>query len=57
VRNLADGRVEAVAAGPREAVQALVDLVRLGPRGARVEGVEVADAEADLESPLFEIQD
>ena len=55
VRNLDDGRVEAVASGPPEALQALCDLVRLGPRGARVNDVLVSEVEADLESPVFEI--
>jgi acylphosphatase len=55
VRNLHDGRVEAVASGPPEALQALGDLLRLGPRGARVADVEVSEVETILESPVFEI--
>lgn len=35
-RNLDDGRVEVVASGPAEAVEALVDWCRAGPRGAEV---------------------
>ncbi|MDR7484255.1 MAG: acylphosphatase [Armatimonadota bacterium] len=41
VRNLADGRVEVVAEGSPEAVAALIDDVRAGPPGARVQDVEV----------------
>jgi len=41
VRNLADGRVEAVFEGPAPAVDALVAFCRRGPRHARVEGIEV----------------
>ena len=41
VRNLPDGRVEAVFEGEREAVEALVAFVREGPRGARVDWVDV----------------
>ena len=41
VRNLADGRVEAVFEGPAPAVDALVAFCRRGPRHARVEGVEL----------------
>jgi acylphosphatase len=40
-RNLPDGSVEAVFEGPRELVQSLVDWCRRGPRGARVDAVEV----------------
>ncbi len=41
VRNLPDGRVEAVFEGEREAVEAMIEWCRVGPRTARVEGVEV----------------
>ncbi|NOG69007.1 acylphosphatase [Roseicella sp. DB1501] len=40
VRNRPDGRVEAVIAGPEPAVEALLTLVRRGPRLARVDAVE-----------------
>lgn len=49
VRNRRDGSVEAVACGPAEAVQALVDWAQRGPMGARVDGVEVVDAEGVFE--------
>jgi len=42
VRNLPDGRVEALAEGPRPAVEALVAWCRRGPPAARVSGVEVS---------------
>ena len=42
VRNLADGSVEVVAEGPREAVHALAEWCRRGPPAARVDGVDVA---------------
>jgi acylphosphatase len=41
VRNLADGRVEAVAEGEKEMLEELVMFCYVGPRGARVNGVEV----------------
>lgn len=39
VRNLRDGRVEAVVAGPPGAVQATLDAIARGPAGARVDDV------------------
>ena len=42
VRNLEDGRVEAVFEGEEDAVEALVDFCRRGPYGAVVTNVEVA---------------
>ncbi|MEM0445718.1 MAG: acylphosphatase [Nitrososphaerota archaeon] len=41
VRNLPDGRVEAVIEGPEEKVQELVRWMERGPRLARVERVDV----------------
>ena len=43
VRNLADGDVEAVFAGPAEAVETMLAACREGPRHARVTKVEVMD--------------
>jgi acylphosphatase len=43
VRNLPDGRVEAAAEGESAAVERFERAVRQGPRGARVEDVEVDD--------------
>jgi acylphosphatase len=42
VRNLDDGRVEAVFEGEETDVQALVDFCRRGPSGAKVSDVKVA---------------
>ena len=41
VRNLSDGRVEAVFEGPAEDVDCLVDWARHGPRYAAVDHIEV----------------
>jgi acylphosphatase len=43
VRNRADGAVEATFEGEPQAVEAMLDFVREGPRGAAVERVEVSD--------------
>ncbi len=40
VRNLPDGSVEAVAEGPRQACEALIEYCRSGPPGARVDAIE-----------------
>jgi acylphosphatase len=47
VRNCPDGTVEALFEGDPEAVDAMVAFAREGPRGARVERVDVADAEPE----------
>ena len=43
VRNRTDGSVEAVFAGPADAVSELLDGCREGPRGARVASVTVVE--------------
>lgn len=52
VRNLADGRVEAVGEGPEAAVKQWVEACRKGPPLARVEACEVA-----WEAPEGKFQD
>ena len=47
VRNRHDGSVEAIAQGPAEAVEALVEWSRHGPPGARVTDVQVGTGEGD----------
>jgi acylphosphatase len=41
VRNLGDGRVEAVFEGDRADVESMIEWIRTGPRHARVSDVEV----------------
>ena len=43
VRNLSDGRVEAVYEGPRDAVEEMLAWTRHGPRGAQVQGLAIHD--------------
>ncbi len=47
VRNRSDGTVEAVFEGEREAVERLVAFVREGPRGARVDWVDIVGEEPE----------
>ena len=45
IRNLPDGRVEAVYEGPRDAVEEMLAWTRRGPFGARVTDVAIHDEE------------
>jgi acylphosphatase len=47
VNNRPDGAVEAVFEGEPDAVEAMLRFCREGPRGADVEGVEVAEEEPE----------
>lgn len=46
IRNLADGRVEVLAAGDDEALDAFVQWLHEGPPQARIDDVQVEDASA-----------
>lgn len=56
VKNLPDGRVEAVIEGEKAKVEELVSWMREGPRMARVEEVEVTFEEAKNEFDGFRIK-
>ncbi len=56
VKNLPDGRVEAVVQGPPEQVDALVEKLKGGPRAARVEKLDVRDEPAEGGLEDFEIR-
>jgi acylphosphatase len=47
VRNLPDGRVEAVFEGDADSVRHLVDWARHGPSGARVAAVDIHDEQPE----------
>jgi acylphosphatase len=51
VRNRTDGRVEACAWGPRNAVQELIDWAHQGPESARVDTVVVGNVPDGGEPP------
>jgi acylphosphatase len=46
VRNRRDGSVEAVFAGPANAVETMIDICRQGPAGSRVVDVDLREEEA-----------
>lgn len=47
VRNRRDGSVEAVVAGPPDAVAAMIEACRQGPGGSRVDAIDQRDGTAD----------
>jgi len=55
VRNLDDGRVEAIFEGEEADVNALVDFCRGGPRGAVITNVDVTWEEFEGEFQSFEV--
>jgi len=56
VRNRRDGSVEAVFAGPRDAVVAMIEACRRGPYAARVDALDDRDGnEADLGGGSFSV--
>lgn len=56
VKNLADGRVEAVAEGDETAVAAFLAWCKQGPGYADVEGLEVSDEAANGEFSGFSVR-
>ncbi|MFQ6117721.1 MAG: acylphosphatase [Candidatus Bipolaricaulia bacterium] len=56
VRNLPDGRVEAVVEGVEERIKELIDWCHQGPPGALVRGVEVGWEDYQGEFAGFEIR-
>ena len=56
VRNLDDGRVEAVVEGDQEAVDRVELKLRRGPRGSRVEEFDVEPAPASHRATGFHIR-
>lgn len=55
VRNRSDGSVEALAAGSRDSLDMFVIACRRGPRAARVESVDVEDANETVGEGFGEI--
>jgi acylphosphatase len=56
VRNLPDGRVEVVAAGPEDALRQFEDALRHGPAGALVDGAIASELTLDRDPEGFEIR-
>lgn len=56
VKNLEDGRMEAIAQGKEDELQQLLQLCRKGPPYSEVERVETSEAEEDPSLTQFEIK-
>ncbi len=56
VRNLPDGDVEAVAEGKPASVQAFVEWCQKGPPAARVDQVQVREADAQNRFTAFDVE-
>jgi acylphosphatase len=56
VRNLRDGRVEALLEGEEEGLEKVIEACKRGPRGARVTGIDVRFEEYKGEFDRFEIR-
>ncbi len=56
VKNLADGRVEALISGPEEDVKELLELMKEGPSLARVRDISLSSREDCNLSGQFEIK-
>ena len=56
VRNLADGRVEVLACGPPDRLQALRDWLKIGPELAEVSGLECQSPTSDHHARGFVIR-
>ena len=57
VRNLADGRVEALFHGPGDAVGRMLEACRHGPPAARVAAIETAPAQAPAAPGFMRLRD
>ena len=55
-RNLAEGTVEVVATGDERSLQSFVELLRVGPRGARVDAIRKDDLDPIPEFEAFTIR-
>jgi acylphosphatase len=56
VKNLPDGRVEAVFAGPMDHIREMVNRCEQGPGSSRVDNIDVEVEEADEEYDTFEVR-
>jgi acylphosphatase len=56
VRNLPDGTVEAVAEGQQDALEELLERIKMGPSGAQVDNVDFSWSDHRGEFDRFEVR-
>lgn len=56
VRNLSDGRVELAAEGNKEAIEALIERLKVGPPGAHIDGLEILFEDPQGEDADFRVR-
>jgi len=55
VRNLKDGRVEAILEGDNKFVSSVIEWTRIGPANSRVDDIEVSNEEFKNEFSTFDV--
>ena len=55
VRNLKDGRVEAILEGDNKSVNSVIEWARIGPANSRVDDIEVSNEEFKNEFSTFDV--
>jgi len=55
VRNLKDGRVEAILEGENKSINSVIEWTRIGPANSRVDDIEVSNEELKNEFSTFDV--
>ena len=55
VRNLKDGRVEAILEGDNKSINSVIEWTRIGPANSRVDDIEVSNEEFKNEFSTFDV--
>ena len=55
VRNLKDGRVEAILEGDNKSINSVIEWTRIGPANSHVDDIQVSDEEFKNEFSTFEV--
>ena len=55
VKNLKDGRVEAILEGENKSINSVIEWTRIGPANSRVDDIEVSNEELKNEFSTFDV--